>query len=365
MGVGDVLDAAVGAAGSTFGTEPLGPGPQTTAWAQRNGIYPPAEGGGSLVQTFNQTVIGGALGLGDLAVRGTAAIYRGTQAGLVEAGVHRDIVSIPDAFVGSPGMLGAGSGLARARAAGTAATEGDVVGATRAAAGDARATTAKPLCPNCRKVHGEELPAEPQPGTSAEPPGEVNARPTEPEARPADLHGDDAPTIPGRPSPGTTDASNIRTAADAAPEARVSDSTPTYRGDTRSMDEINAQGGFYGSNPDANISLEQHMYANRPNGSQWVSASTSETVAIDYATFPNANVRAGPQGGNVFEIQQPGGVDVGRTSIVRDGALAENPNREVAFPTGIQSSNISRYARVTPGTDELVWQPNPAYVAPQ
>lgn len=34
------------------------------------------------------------------------AIYHGAQAALIEAGVHRDIVSIPDAFMGSPGSLG-------------------------------------------------------------------------------------------------------------------------------------------------------------------------------------------------------------------------------------------------------------------
>lgn len=106
--VGSIMRAFGQGFGEAWGPERLGVSADDAKYLSKIGIFAP-EGQTHYqnpFQAFNEGVIlKTAAGLDALA-RGFQGTYRGLQAAGVEAGLHRDIVSIPDAFMGSPGSLG-------------------------------------------------------------------------------------------------------------------------------------------------------------------------------------------------------------------------------------------------------------------
>lgn len=90
------------------GPEPLGLSPDSVKALSKLGIFAP-EGKSRFenpFQAFNEGIILPAAAALDGAVRMVSGTYRGLQAAGIEAGLSRDIVSIPDAFAGSPGAMG-------------------------------------------------------------------------------------------------------------------------------------------------------------------------------------------------------------------------------------------------------------------
>ncbi len=175
--------------------------------------------------------------------------------------------------------------------------------------------------------------------------------------------------------PTTHDGHAIRRQTDAAPDAR-NGGEPVFRGDSRTPAEIRAAGGFRGQNPEQDATLGEHMAVRRPP-SAWVSTTQDPDVAAAYAhnPFPLGATRQQHQlgGGYVYEIAQPGGVIVDRTSLARPvpaGALA---NREVAYSEPIPWSSVRRYAEVPAntmvtsldGVPTVRWVPNPDYTGPR
>lgn len=120
-----------------FGSQPLGLDPVTENSLVRAGIYPPSEGGGTLLQGANKLVIGGGAALGDAALRAGSAAFRGGQAavaggfnflGMPQLG--RDVAAMPEAFMGQPGGLGPAA-PANALTAGRGAAVADAAAAPR------------------------------------------------------------------------------------------------------------------------------------------------------------------------------------------------------------------------------------------
>lgn len=91
-----------------FGPERLGMSEADTKALSKAGIYAP-EGATSYqnpFHAFNELLGETIYTTGQIIFRGMPALYRGTQAALIEAGVPRDIASIPDMYMGSPGLHG-------------------------------------------------------------------------------------------------------------------------------------------------------------------------------------------------------------------------------------------------------------------
>jgi hypothetical protein len=115
-GVGsNILQAGAQGAAQAFGTEPFGMGAPLVAGLQRAGIYPPAAGQGTMMQNVNQAVMGPVAAGVDLAARAGGALFRGGQAMVAQAGTEagvpgfgRDLAAMPEAFMGSPGMMASG-----------------------------------------------------------------------------------------------------------------------------------------------------------------------------------------------------------------------------------------------------------------
>lgn len=101
--------AAFGEAASMPYQERLGLSNETLKWLQETGIFP--KHGDPLswhspFRSFNEQIIAPAAAVLDFARRFPGAVYGGLQAAGVEAGLPRDVVSLPDAWLGSPGGLG-------------------------------------------------------------------------------------------------------------------------------------------------------------------------------------------------------------------------------------------------------------------
>lgn len=149
----------------------------------------------------------------------------------------------------------------------------------------------------------------------------------------------------------TTNANGIF-AQQHAPSFARSDGRPTYRGDSRTPEEIRAAGGFAGPNPNNEVSLAEHMRKSRA-ASAWVSTSEDSNLAAQYAGNPfpvgARQQQFNGEGGTLYRIEQPGGVVVDRTTAMQvnipEGAMA---NREVAYSQNIPWSSVHSYARVTP-----------------
>ncbi len=88
------------------GPEPLGLSKESTAWLSKIGIFGSGSKFDNPFQAFNEGIIVPAAAALDGAIRTFSGTYRGLQETGVEAGLPRDIVSLPDAFAGSPGALG-------------------------------------------------------------------------------------------------------------------------------------------------------------------------------------------------------------------------------------------------------------------
>jgi hypothetical protein len=90
------------------GPEPLGLSPESVKALSKLGIFAP-EGQKEFqnpFQAFNEGIILPAAAVLDGAIRTFNGTYRGLQAAGIAAGLPNDIVSLPDAFAGSPGALG-------------------------------------------------------------------------------------------------------------------------------------------------------------------------------------------------------------------------------------------------------------------
>lgn len=132
----------------------------------------------------------------------------------------------------------------------------------------------------------------------------------------------------------------------------------SYRGDTRSPEEIERAGGFKGTDPNADISLEDHMYRNRPP-SQWVSTSQEAEVAKNYAGMEMFKQDLNRT--YVYDIVHPGGVNVNTVP-----GITNVSNLEVAFSGGIPWSSVRGWTEWVYGGGIPVktWVPNPAFVPP-
>lgn len=135
----------------------------------------------------------------------------------------------------------------------------------------------------------------------------------------------------------------------------------TFRGERRSPDEIKAAGGFMGIDPQGQVSLADHMYAERPP-SQWISTSQSYDVATQYAFMPNGQLkRPGPNGslGYTYYIDAPGGVNVNTFGV------ENSKNLEVAYSGGIPWKNVVGWKEhVWTGDITSTYYPNPDFAGP-
>lgn len=107
-----------------WGDQPLGISERAMTGAgdamRGAGIFPTAERGGP-VRQFNESVVAPVVRTlvdplavaGDVGLRGLGAAYRGGAEGLMAMGVPRDIVAMPEAFMGSPGQFAGGAGMRR------------------------------------------------------------------------------------------------------------------------------------------------------------------------------------------------------------------------------------------------------------
>ncbi len=158
-----------------------------------------------------------------------------------------------------------------------------------------------------------------------------------------------------------------------APSFARSETEPVYRGESRTPEQVRAAGGFAGHDPNAQVSLADHMRPGRPPG-PWVSTSRDPDVAAGYSAnpFPLGATRQqhSDADGTVFRVVQPGGVIVDRTTsmqtAVPQGGIS---NREVAYSQPVPWAHVESYARVTPahrtaGAPTLRWVQNPDYIAP-
>jgi hypothetical protein len=109
--VGDITASAgniAGAAAQGFreGSQPMPP--LVTPVMEGLGVYPPAAGGGTLLQRANKLVIDPLAAGGELALRLGGGLFRGLQAGVAQAGAEvdqpqlgRDLAAMPEAFMGA------------------------------------------------------------------------------------------------------------------------------------------------------------------------------------------------------------------------------------------------------------------------
>jgi hypothetical protein len=97
-----------------FGTGPIGMGQETQNMLRSAGVLPSAATSPyNPIPALNQAVIGAGATAADLGLRILGGGYRAAQELGVQMGLDRDIVSIPDAFMGSPGsVVGRAPGVA-------------------------------------------------------------------------------------------------------------------------------------------------------------------------------------------------------------------------------------------------------------
>jgi hypothetical protein len=92
-----------------FGDAPLGMSDASFQWFMQHGIFRQDnrnDGPLDSVRAMGESLIYPAAAALDAAMRAPGAIYRGVQAAGVEAGLPGDVVSIPDAFLGTPHPFG-------------------------------------------------------------------------------------------------------------------------------------------------------------------------------------------------------------------------------------------------------------------
>jgi hypothetical protein len=106
--VGSIMRAFGEGFGEAWGPERLGLSKESTQWLSEKGIFAPAgqKNFENPFQAFNEGVIVNTASALDAAVRTASGVFRGAQAAGEEAGLPRDFVAAPEAFMGSPGGLG-------------------------------------------------------------------------------------------------------------------------------------------------------------------------------------------------------------------------------------------------------------------
>lgn len=93
--------------GEAFGTDPLGMSPQTRETWRAAGTFPNADTSRfNPLPAINELIVPPLAAVGDLAMRAGAALFKGAQQAGMEVGLPRDIVAMPEAFMGSPGGIG-------------------------------------------------------------------------------------------------------------------------------------------------------------------------------------------------------------------------------------------------------------------
>jgi hypothetical protein len=100
-----VFDAALEGAKEGWGPGRLGFSPESEQWLQDSGQFnKPDET--NPIRTLNEAWMNPLAAGADAILRGGNALFRGAQAAGVAAGLPRDIVAMPEAFLGSPDLLG-------------------------------------------------------------------------------------------------------------------------------------------------------------------------------------------------------------------------------------------------------------------
>ena len=115
-----------------------------------------------------------------------------------------------------------------------------------------------------------------------------------------------------------------------------------YRGESRSPEEIQADGGFTPQAPGSSTTLYEYVVKNSP--SNFVSTSKHANTA---ATFP----AGGNAGLYVYEIRMSGGSDV--NARLGPGVNPNAHEAEVAFEGGIPWSAVSRVWMRDPETGDI------------
>ncbi|WP_434795064.1 RHS repeat-associated core domain-containing protein [Streptomyces albidoflavus] len=115
-----------------------------------------------------------------------------------------------------------------------------------------------------------------------------------------------------------------------------------YRGESRSPEEIQADGGFTPQAPGSSTTLYEYVVKNSP--SNFVSTSKHANTA---ATFP----AGGNAGLYVYEIRMSGGIDV--NARLGPGVNPNAHEAEVAFEGGIPWSAVSRVWMRDPETGDI------------
>lgn len=111
--VGKIMDTFGQGITEGFGPDRLGLSPESEKWLRKAGIFKNEDGTGNIYQAFVEGIMAPAAKTLDATLRGANAIYRGVGDTAIEMGVPRDIVALPDAFMGSPGELAHGIPQAR------------------------------------------------------------------------------------------------------------------------------------------------------------------------------------------------------------------------------------------------------------
>jgi hypothetical protein len=91
-----------------WGEQPLGMNAKDIEWMQKHGLFRNErdEGVAGVFRAFNEAVFFRGAQVLDAAVRSATSLYHGAQVAGQEVGLPRDVVGIPDAFMGSPHPLG-------------------------------------------------------------------------------------------------------------------------------------------------------------------------------------------------------------------------------------------------------------------
>lgn len=131
-------------------------------------------------------------------------------------------------------------------------------------------------------------------------------------------------------------------------------SVPLWRGDTRApSDEYKGADGHKetilsnGFTPRGGNLEPLKDYTRSPaSDTGHLSTSCDKKVALDFASQK-------PQGGWVYEINAPGGIDVNATANATDPGVSSYPNEmEVDFPGGIQKNYIKRACQWVSGMEK-------------
>ena len=101
--IGQIAAAFGHAFSESWGPERLGLSDESIQWGQKVGLFRNLEDDKlNPFRAFNETIFGAGAYMLDGLSRGFQAGYAGAQAAGVAAGLPRDVVSMPDAFMGSP-----------------------------------------------------------------------------------------------------------------------------------------------------------------------------------------------------------------------------------------------------------------------